>query len=386
MRARIEPEARIPRQVWATVRSDPLAQAALVAFALGLPVGLLPWLTVAHKERIIFTVLPFLFIGLAVAALVWGRRRLAGGEERRFWSDLAIAFGAWLGVRVLYLLFPGDRPLPVEILAEVLFAVFYTGFVLALERQPHRTDRWRPSGLEGTLVRPAVALFVLGLAAYFLVVPVAFDPASYDSLVPSMVLYLTLDLFLVTRTLLLVRRAPDRRWRALYSGLALVAALAMASDAVEYLGYRGLSPSLPLAIEPLWLSPFVVLVVTARLRHQRFPAPHPPPAVGPREEGYIPGPSAQTLAFALAFPLIHLACTSWGILGPPDLAAPRRLSGISARTAASRPARPWWSPPSWRWARSPSSSTGCSAAGPGPWPSSARRWKRRCARASPTCS
>ncbi len=316
MGARIDAEARISRELWATVRSDPLAQAALAAFALAAPAGLLPWLTAAQKERLIFTVLPFLFIGLAVAALRRGLGRLAGGE-RRFWNDLAIAFGAWLGVRILYFAFPGDRPLVVEILAETLFAVFYTGFVLALERQPHRTDRWRPSGLEGTLVRPAVALFVLGLAGYFLVVPVAFDLASYESLVPSMVLYLTLDLFLVARALLLVRGTSDRRWRALYAGLALVAALAAASDAVEYLGYRGLAPTQPLAAEPLWNLVFVVLVVTARLRHRPFADPHPAPTIGPQEEGYVPGPSTQTMAFALAFPLIHLACYSWGILGPP---------------------------------------------------------------------
>ncbi len=329
MGARIEAEPRILGEVGATVRSDPLAQAALVAFALAAPAGLLPWLTVAHKERLVFTVLPFLFIGLAVAALRRGLKLLAGGEERRFWNDLAIAFGAWLGVRFLYLFFPGRRPLLVEILAEVLFAVFYTGFVLALERQPHRTDRWRPSGLEGTLVRPAVALFVLGLAAYFLVVPVACDLASYESLVPSMVLYLTLDLFLVSRALVLVRDAPGARWRMLYSGLALVAALGAASDAVEYLGYRGLTPPVPLAVEPLWFSPFVVLVVTARLRHRPFPASLQQSA--PRHEGYVPGPSAQTLVFALAFPLIHLACYSWGILGPTDsvLATPDR--GEAAR-------------------------------------------------------
>ncbi len=329
MGARIEAEPRIFGEMGATVRSDPLAQTALIAFALAAPAGLLPWLTVAQKESLIFTVLPFLFIGLAVAALRRGLRSLAGGEERRFWNDLAIAFGAWLGVRFLYLFFPGRRPLLVEILAETLFAVFFTGFVLALERQPHRTDRWRPSGLEGTLVRPAVALFVLGLAAYFLVVPVAFDLASYESLVPSMVLYLTLDLFLVSRALVLVRGAPGARWRMLYSGLALVAALAAASDVVEYLGYRGLTPPLPLAIEPLWYSPFVVLVVTARLRHRPFPASPLPSA--PRQEGHVPGPGARTLAFALAFPLIHLACYSWGILGPTS-----PVSGVPDRGEAAR--------------------------------------------------
>lgn len=318
MGSRSEAGARtLPAAVWATLRSDALARAAVVAFAATAPAGLVPWLTAAQKERLIFTYLPVLFIGLAVAALKWGLGRLAGGEERHFWNDLALAFGAWLGVRILYVFYPEvGRPLAAEITAESLFAVFYAAFVLALERQPHRTDRWRPSGLEGNLVRPAVALLVLGLAAYFVVIPAAIDRESYDSLVPSMVLYLTLDLFLVTRTLLLVRAARSQpRWRAIYAGLALVAALATASDALEYLEVRGIS-LLGLATEPLWNLTFVALVVTARLRHRPFPEPLPRPAVP--GEGYVSGPSSQTLVFALAFPLIHLACYSWGIFGPQD--------------------------------------------------------------------
>ncbi|MCP5027995.1 MAG: hypothetical protein GY929_17095, partial [Actinomycetia bacterium] len=67
---------------------------------------------------------------------VWGRARAV---ERRFWRDLMIAYGLWLGIAVLFLWSGVSAvPIPTRLAAEIGTALFYVLFVRAVESQPHR--------------------------------------------------------------------------------------------------------------------------------------------------------------------------------------------------------------------------------------------------------
>jgi len=329
-------ETRLPllRSLGELVRSDLLVQVAVGTFLLAVLLGSFPWLPASRREWTIAYALPVLLHGLTVLALLWQRRRIPRREEQRFWGDLAIAFGAWLGVDLLYL-YPtggGYRPGWVYLGAEVLFSVFYLALVLALERQPHRYDRWRPAGLEGMLIRPTMAVFIAGLAVYFLIVPVAIDPGSYVTFLPSMFFYLTLDAFLVGKVLLLWRAAGDRRWRSLYALVAATIMLASASDLVECLDYLLPGWTRPAETRPLWLAIYLPVIFAARLRHRRFPEVEKRPPKPRTAEEELATPSLTTLLLALSFPAIHLGAYAGGWLD--ELAEPARELVVMAELSA----------------------------------------------------
>jgi PAS domain S-box-containing protein len=312
------------RSLGELVRSDPVVQLAVGAYLFAALAQIYPRLTPEVRGWETAQALPVLCHGLAVFALLWHRRRIPRREERRFWGDLAIAFGAWLGKDLLYLVPPTDggyRPGWVYLGSEVFFSVFYLAFILALERQPHRYDRWRPAGLEGMLIRPAMAVFIAGLAVYFLIVPVAIDPGSYRTFLPSMFFYLTLDAFLTGKVLLLRRAAAGPRWRSLYTLLAATVVLASASDLVECLAYLAPGWSPPGA-ELLWLAYNLPVILAARLRRHRFPEPERRPVEPRTAQEELATPSLTTLLLALSFPAIHLGAYAGGWLD--GLAEPAR--------------------------------------------------------------
>ncbi len=296
----------MPPAVLAMVtRSDRWLRVTLLLFAASLGTYYLLPLP-APKLELLTTRYVFLaFLVLVVASLRRDLPQVTSQQEQRFWSDLQWAYVSWLLVAILYLFFPDtdSRPLLVNVAADFAFAVYYTGWLLAVEGRPHLRSRWRPTGLERQLDSPSISLFVLVLFGYFSILPTLFARGEYESFLPSMYLFLVLDAYLTARLLTSAIRARSGRWRRLYGLLATAAAVTLAGDLFEtLLFYLPQAPEWASAVDPWYSLPLVLLVVAARHRHrpvsEKGTGPHP--AID-----HLSGSSRRTLIFALSIPLLH---------------------------------------------------------------------------------
>ncbi len=292
-----EPELSLGGALGATLRRDPVARLV----SLGLAASIFLFLSPALAWK---TYAPIVMLGLVAVSLRWGVRRLASTQERRFWNELALAYGCWLAADLLQPFFPdAGMASAVDYSRKILFASFYVFFVLAVERQPHREERLI-TGLERMLTWPAVTVFVLGLSIYFVMVPliVGSQPAAAAT---DLLFYLCLDGALTARLVYLARTARSSRWRALYGLLALGSASLFASDLLENLDDVFPAWRLSLIFETLWCAYFVMVALAARLRHVPYPVEREASAPAAGVEKHFSGLSAKTMAAALAFPLIH---------------------------------------------------------------------------------
>ncbi len=305
-----------------TLRTDRWVQLMLAALAVTAALYLLPVLGDAQRALFSRALGPLIFLSLIVAALISGLERLSAGE-RRFWQDVIAAFSALLAAAVLYLVFPRvEKPLVLDLAVEVLYAAYYAALVLAAERQPHRTYRWRPAGLERALAWPAVSAFILALLGYFIVVPILTRSPDSERWLSSFALYLALDVYLTARFLWLSSTAGSARWRTLYLVLGLTSGAVFLTDLLELAVYSPWRASGATEAPMMWgaaldLAYFVpyLAIILARSRH--FPFKDEPAATvaDERPETHFTRPSGRTMVHALAFPLLHLGGYSLGVLG-----------------------------------------------------------------------
>lgn len=297
------------------IERDLLVQLTLAAFLAALLPSLLPLFDQDQRQALntnIFRVLQL----LAFCALRLDLRKL-DRLERAFWNDLGIVYGCWLLVTALYALSPeptGARSMTFYLSAEVLLALGYGAWVLAAERQPHRRHRLRAVGLERSLSWPAATAFVGGLMAYFILVPAFLDRKEYESFLPSMLLYVSLDIYLVTRFGYLARDTTSPRWRLIYGGLALTAAGMLIADSMEASTYFFPAFEWSSALDPLYALQLIAVVLTARLRHLDLPLEPPASTSATPYTDWRMGPTLPTLITALVIPLLHFACYAGGLL------------------------------------------------------------------------
>lgn len=286
--------------LWLQVlRGEPMVWTALAVFAAclvawggGLAFG--GWLTVLADRGL------YLLLILALLAL---RHQLSQVDprERPFWNDLTGVYLAWLGQVILYSL-DIAHTLRFYLVAECLLAAGYVAWILVLERQPHRRQRLRPKDLERALAWPAATLFVLGLLVYFVVIPMVHHRAEYLQFKSSMLLYLTLDLYVILRLLHQVQITRSRQWKAIYSVLTLTATCMLGADLMELLALDAAGwARFQLPFYGLqWLG----IIIASRMRH------HPLPGSDDREDpagASLAAPSLHTMISAVSLPLIHFA-------------------------------------------------------------------------------
>lgn len=308
-------ESRARASAWialgSTVKTDRLVQATYAAFAVTAAFYLLPLIGQAERAWVSRVIGPLIFLSLAVAALAAGLERL-GAEERRFWRDVVAAFAAWLAAAALFLVFPQvDKPLAADLALEALYAVYYAAFVLAAARRPDRAQTWRATRFERALAWPPVVVFVLGLVGYFILIPLLEDPGASDRSSSSYALYLTLDAYLSIRFGILAAIAGTVRWRTLYLVLAATALTVLFNDLLEVSAYADAAVKWGATLDLVYYLPFLVIVLS-RVRHYAFPPTAPPPG-GPDPIPFSE-PRAQTLLYALAFPVIHYGASTLGLL------------------------------------------------------------------------
>ncbi len=264
-----------------------------------------------------------LVLTLALAALHRRREDFpdAGKRERRFWAGLMAATFCWWLVNVLLLVVPGPSPPAVRMTADVFYSLFYVFAMAAAEQRPHVKAPPR-RGWEQVLDWPAASVLVLGLLVYFSLIPLFLDIESYTAYVPSMLLGLVLETFLLGRFLLLRQRSRASLWRRIYGAMAGVAGLMAFCDLLGW-GIYLADPTdwrrwMPFAYFA-WNLPFALLGLAARWPSER----DVPDAAGgeaqPGENLY--SNSWQTVTSALVLPAVHYVFHALGLLHEASRAA-----------------------------------------------------------------
>jgi len=304
------PQPSVPRVLWRTVATDRLVQAALVVLAAVTAIYL-----AGHPDAP--TLLPLstiVLLVLAVAALVRGLPAIPSLAERRFWSQLAVAYGFWL-VSAVILASIVEESLAVGLVSELGYGLYYMVLAQAVEHRPHLPLAPAPAGTRLLFRWPAVGIFVFGMVIYFVLIPAVANPTIYGTLIPSYSLYMVLDGYLAVRLLFLARTARSHRWRILYTLLCLAVASSFLPAAAG-LAFRSSDAFPSLASELLWKLTVVLVVLTARLRHRLPPAE----AEGMNDERRDAASEArgQTLFLTLLFPFVHFASYATGLLDLPS--------------------------------------------------------------------
>ncbi|MCP3962720.1 MAG: PAS domain S-box protein [bacterium] len=298
--------------LWKTATTDRWVQLTALIFVVFVPLYLLPILSIAQRAFVSRALGPFLFLGLVVTALSVGLGPLRT-EERRFWQDVIAAFVSLLVVAALYLFVPQvEKPLALGLVIEALYVAYYVTLILAAERRPDRTHRWRPMDLERLLAWPAVTTFIVGLFGYFFVIPSLIGAPDSDQWNPSYVLYLTLDAYLTIRFVALSWTARSVRWRTSYLVLALTTGAVFLNDLLELLVYSSAPMKWGAALDLAYYAPYLI-VVLARCRHLPLPVDAAGSAEAEQPEMQFTRPSRRTMVHALAIPLLHFGCYSLGL-------------------------------------------------------------------------
>jgi signal transduction histidine kinase/CheY-like chemotaxis protein len=242
----------------------------LVTVLLFVPVLPSAWM-VAFSDHALDV--PFLI--LTLAAIWYGQSGIEDDTERRFWRLIGYSYSAWLAVSLPYLfLNPLDHwTMFWEVFSDLAYLVGYLCLVLAIELQPHRQRTGVLGDREHQLRTFGVILLAGFLLAYFVLVPATYSGQSYESGVPSLYLFVGLDIVIVYRLFTNRHDAWSIRWSWVYTWMLVAAIFVLSGDLVELFGGLGqfeLPSATPLDL--LWTTPLALTALAARAGHVSFPA------------------------------------------------------------------------------------------------------------------
>lgn len=290
-------------------------------------VSLLVWAAVAvfyvapfapydAKEMYGNYLLALTFLPLVIAACLDTPGASPFADERRFWWMIATAYAIWFVYALISWFIPEQNwTVAASVIGDCAYVGFYLFYFLAIELKPHLQTMNAFEARQRRLRAIGVAVLLFGWLCYLVVIPAAVDRVTYESYVPSFMMYVTLDAVLLLRIVWVRRESWSVRWAVLYGLLAAAVSTMLLGDVLETLymaNVIGLGSGSPLDL--LWVLPFMLVIVAARARYAPF-------EVGQDvlNQDWQPrtGRADQTLmAGAVVLPVIHHALYAAGVLGP----------------------------------------------------------------------
>ena len=276
-----------------------------------------PGVPFATKEYFGDYALSLTFLPFTVAALLMSTRAIPTRNERRFWQALGAAFSVWLVYGAIAFFIPDERwSISWGVAADCAYVSYYLLFLLGIELKPHLQTMDRLEEKQRRLRSTAVTILLFGWLCYLAVIPAAVDRATYETELPSFLLYLSLDILLVIRLLMVRRESWSVRWATLYGLLALAMTWMFTADVLETLYVAGIFPiGSGTLLDLWWTMPFVFVVLAARARHAPFEAGQ---TVLNQDWSLARGlPTDQLLmAGAIFLPILHHTLYAAGLLPP----------------------------------------------------------------------
>jgi signal transduction histidine kinase/CheY-like chemotaxis protein len=253
---------------------------------------------------------------VSIVCAAWiGVSRIPDSSERRFWVVLGSGFAAWLIVSLPYAVIQDSQwTHELDLLMEFGYLVYYVLFILAIELRPHELHTGTLAEKESLLRTAGLTVLGFYLLWYFALVPASFSPEQYATAIPSFLMYLLLDVVIISRLLWMRRETWSVRWSLLYAWLAAAAAVVMVGDLVE--GFSYLTNESLIApggwVDHIWTVPGVVFTMAIRARHVPFPAEQrvlnePAPNQRALRAGHI------LLMSAFLLPFLHYALYAAGV-------------------------------------------------------------------------
>ena len=306
--------------MWAYLWRDPVMRVTLVlAAAVFLPhfIPLLSRDALAYYAEL-YSDVPLILV--AMAAFQYRLRCVPDKIERRFWNLLTAAFACWLLVRIIGIVFPVDWYVDIRagLTIDLLYVCFYLSIALALELQPHSRADETVDKLLRSFRSTGAIVFVFGLLTYFAVIPGALHASAYDTWVPSLLLFVALDGYLLVRLMSLRRASRSPRWNRTYSWLLLAAGVWMVMDAYEALSY--IEPAIWVdpgtLLDLVWLPPFLAVVAAARARESDLASGASAATVARDVAGDMLSALWGTplVAYVVALPALHFGLYGLGVL------------------------------------------------------------------------
>jgi signal transduction histidine kinase len=255
------------------------------------------------------------FVATAMVAGFHRLRRVQDAEERMFWSHLAYACVFWVATLAAIAVVPASEwRLLDDVWADAAYLLFYSPILFAAECKPHLANLGGRRDIERQLRWAGVTLLVVGWYSYFVLVPVAVDPALFQTMLPSSLLFVTLDALIIIRFTWRAWSCGSTRWRVLYGTVAVAGAALVATDTLDLLEAVGVF-ALPdgAKTDLLWAIPPFLLLFAFRLREAELPRALD---ASTRERAADTGLDAVRVGSflvgsALSFPIVHFALYLW---------------------------------------------------------------------------
>lgn len=306
------------RRGMASIRRDPVFLGITAAVALLLAASFFLPLT-ADRRQWLSDWSDFPLLGAVILASWQAFRREPTPAGRRFWRLVTWSLGSWFAVLVLWEV-PSREfwRVPSEVVSDYLFLIYYLGLFAATATRPHeRRDLGAPSSIESTELAGA-AVLSFGLLAYFVVLPSRITPEAYATFVPSLSLYVLLDVVLVARLAWWCRTTAGSTWRTTYAAFAAALTLTCLHDIHELRVYRAGMSLEPSAWDIVWWGQFVALTLAARLSVRQSATrsaekPYGDSAAAATHRKAVMGP---VVSYAFILPIVHLAGGVLGLLDP----------------------------------------------------------------------
>ena len=254
------------------VRYDPFTLAGVVVWvACNLP----SWVPILPPEATFtwgdqYGDVPSLL--LVVAAAWMAGRHESNPARRTFWLSVRLAMISWTGVRVLFFLVPWEEwGVGFDLGSDVLYISAYV--LLGIGLEVLRTDMesdgegGEPGPGRSASERSAILVFSFFTLAFLVLSPGFFSPELYASGSSSMLLYVTMDAWLMVRAAqLTIAARRDDEWRRASTWLLITCATLLIGDAVEGLIYIEVIPWLDAGTpwDTIWNVPPLTLFLAAR--------------------------------------------------------------------------------------------------------------------------
>lgn len=260
----------------------------------------------AHLDRLL---LPGMILVLAART-----RNVEGTEERRFWKFLIAGMVIWfVGTFIFWLVQGFEYARWLDLAVDTCYILLYLFWFLASEQQPQLHKGWSSRDVLYPYTLMGGTVFIGIMFGYFVVVPWVSEPAEYLQYFASFNLYVTLDILLAVKFVLLFLAAREPGWRRCFALLACATGVMAVGDLLEGLGFAEILDTVMGArIDILWLIPHFLLstmILTCTDRSEATDA--------------IEGESVlriQSLLpfYAFALPLVHLGLYLLGHLDAAD--------------------------------------------------------------------
>ena len=255
------------------------------------------------------------FVATTAMAGFYGLGRIEHREERIFWRSLAYACVFWLATLVAIALVPAPHwRLTDDVWVDAAYLLFYSPVLFAAECKPHLAGVGPRRDVERQLRWAGVTLLVVGWYLYFVVAPSVTDPSLFGTMLPSSLLFITIDATIVIRFAWRWYSAGSTRWRVLYGTIALAGVsllLTDSLDALEALKWFALPDGA--RSDLLWAIPPFFLLLAFRLREADLPT-----AIdsATRERAARSGldpvrVGSFLVGSAFSFPLVHFTVHAW---------------------------------------------------------------------------